>query len=506
MSLATNTKLTDNTQRGVILLMLFCVAFGLSSVMGDARAETPACARPVAAEYPWVCTDVDAGKAFVTVDAALARTLDRIEPRGREIFELQQESWERRMAAICEGPLLGQTQTRSQCIAGFTTSRLQEIEKWLARGKTVIVAPSPLNDKVCAAALRRDRIAWQRQSRDQDNYTVIADAFPQEPAWTTISATDIYTLRKARFNFVNDEAPEDVFEVRAKVPGFIYAWYIAAVPDEAASIEQQLRAARRIDDEALRDLVASLQYPAGSQQGSAWNRLVYERKGKTEAVLKSSLYDASNTEIYKGWYTDSRVAMFEGHAFLLASSVNNREPSVTLFRPAEGGLLKPACFHDAIPSAEKPTTGILNDRFACAFGLAQHPIAWERDVYGNRRAAIDVPEWGGRRWVAERSSAPGRYTYQWLDISAVDATHPPEENAWEPISDLTHDGGDAVSLILTDSGPYISSTSWIPAGEEDGRPVTTTYYRIHDNGLTAVCERTMALVPPPGYAIEGSAN
>ncbi len=506
MSPTDKTKQTRDMRWGAGLVSFLHLTIGLLTVAGNAIAQEPSCNRDSAAVYPWICTDADARKALATIDAAIASTVVKIDPRDREIFELQQKSWEERMAVVCEDPLPGGTQARSQCIAGFTTSRLKELDKWPGRGKTVILDSSPLNQRACDAALRRERIAWQWKLRDRDNYTIIPDALGQEPTWTEISATDIFTLNKARFNFVNNETMEDVFELRSKTPSLTYTWYITAPPEEVKSVEQQLRTIRRSYDEALGDLMARLRYPDESQRDSTWNRLVYERKANKEPTLKSSLYVASNTELYKGWYTDSQVAMFEGQTFLLASSVNNSEPSVALFRPAEGGVLKPVCFHDAIPSARKPTIRILSDHFICPIGLPQQPIAWETDAYGNRRAAIDFPEWGGRRWVAEKSATPQRYSYQWLDVSAVGATQPPEENAWAPINGVAQDGGDTVSLILTDSGPYISSVSWIPEGQEDSRPVTATYFRIHDNQLTAVCEQTRTIVPPPGYAIEGSMN
>lgn len=505
MSLATNTKLTDNTQWGVFLLSLLCFAFGLLVAMSDAIAESSGCARKAAAEYPWICTDTDAVKAFTTVDAALAETLGKIEPRDREIFQLQQVSWEQRLSAICEGPLLG-AQTRIQCISSFTEGRLEEIARWPRRGKSIVVEPSPVNNRACDAALQRDQIAWQWMSRYKDNYKAVSQVLADEPAWMEIAHTGAISIRKATFNFIGGGEPEEVFSLSVSVPGTPYDRYIVATSAEAAMIEQQLGTIRRIDDDALYQLATSLRYPVGAWASYTANQSVFERKNKKAPTLESSLYDTSNSEVYQSWYTRSRVAIFEDQVFLIASSVNNHEPSVALFRPAEGGRLELVCFHNAIPSAERPTIQVLTDQYACPAGLQQKPIAWNVDSNGAQQAAVDLSEWGGQRWVVQRSWASHQYSSQWIDVSAVGATLPPDENSWEPISGITSEDGDTIQLILTEAGPYITSTSWIPAGDEDDRPVKTTYYRIHDNRLKAVCERTMTLVTPPGYAIEGGAK
>jgi hypothetical protein len=482
------------------------IVLALSIAPRLGNADETGCQFDVAAEFPWVCTDADARQALETVHAKVREIRPGLDPADDDILALEQLTWDRQMAALCEASAPETTQSRAQCIASFTQSRLRVIDGWKKLGKSVVSEETPEASEVCKAALNRGQIAWQWRSRGHDNYTILVPRAFQSPKWAEISGFEGFAIAKASIDFLGDGPSQTVFNLRAAAPGTQFSWYIVAVPEEEAEIERRLLEVRRIDDEALSALAVALRYPAENWSSGTWNQKIFEPAKDRRPMLRSSLYDTSNTDTYRGWYTDSKVATFAGKTYLLTSSVNNSGHSTAIFRPREGGDMKLLCFHDAVPSGLRPIVKSLDASYPCPAGLPEAPIAWKPNGDSGRAAAIDLAEWGGRRWIVEQSVAPRAFSYTWLNVGAVGAAGPPAENAWPAAELIRDEDSDTIRLSLTQAGPYLVSTSWIPLDDSDSRPVVSRYYRIHNSQLSAVCEETMTIVPPPGYASESHAN
>lgn len=474
-------------------IVLFTVASGASAASFD-------CSRARTKVEKLICADVELSRADEEMAAAYDKARRSLAPGDARDLMLTQRSWlsSRDKACRSEDP-----DEKKSCKITYSL-RQRDLDAWPELGHAVMFDSSEASKRVCGLLLARSNIRVNPESSDYYEPVVafVPDGF-SEIDWEKLNVDQFAAVQigRSRFDFLNQGAPVDVYAIRAEFRTFQYYWFVVAAPNEADAIHK--RVLELLHSHPITDVensfVADLTRPRIAGARAVANPAV-EPSARTP-TFRSLLLDASNTELYGGWYTRSKVLVFDGVTYLVAASGGPDRPTVAVFRPNSDGDLTLLCSHRTLPQRTETYVATGTDA-ACPVSMAASKINWsERSKDGIRTAVVDRPEWGGRRVVTEQVHAFGNEGVLRLRVGPV-GSDSADTNDLETFGNYSEDWklGWNLSLLLTDAGPYIVAGYWIQRWRDDDPWTGDRYYRVEGNKLVWACDSAFAVYPPPGYA------
>jgi uncharacterized protein YecT (DUF1311 family) len=474
------------------LLIPLLLLFGLTP---SARAECGD-ADPIISRL--LCHDGELRRLESEIQVAYDSATSRVASADLPFLEAEQSGWLAQRRLICSKRIDPNFTDEKihKCIASFGTGRIERLKEWPNLGKVTMIDNRPSVETVCAAALDRANLAWYQDNEwGEDRFAPLVPAGTREPAWKVFDAGE--HIKQARFDFLNEGVDREVYSIKSDPDWRTkFDWYVVVADGEEKFVRERVTALSTDLLDHLADFGRRLRRQSVEKFPSVEFNDVFGTQGQP-ASLRSMLIAATNSAFFRGDATTSRVFIHDGATYLIAAGLRGK---VVLFESDRTGAIAPLCQHQIVPSLTQLPIEVFDRTFACPAkddGLA---INWQGDQW-DMHAAIDLPEWGGRRVVARRQEAAGaRYGMTRTYIGALDDPAPPEKNVWEPLDALAPNF-ESTELVLAQTGPYILVDDWIPI-RADSTPPGRTYYRVTDNDLVKVCRLTRQAVPPPEYAVK----
>ncbi len=225
----------------------------------------------------------------------------------------------------------------------------------LRESHRVLVTADPAEQRVCklAMSVRQDFIKRRYPTVDnvpEDVFDYVAHDPPEVKIVPRSKFANITQIGKPTIELVLKPGaePAKVYRHTAAYTHYQYSWFITLVSNknQPAFTQAAIPKSDASETTLWEDYVLTM---------AAWPELagpfeptpdpLLHRKGAGSKAAHL-IYDASNTQAFRGWYTNQEVVTVDGVAYIRATNVNTDAagPDVALFSFGEGGALNLLCW------------------------------------------------------------------------------------------------------------------------------------------------------------------